>query len=65
MSTWIDIKAEDIDLSDDKTEIYIRYDGDYMGNKYVSVKVEDIKKLISNKQEIPKQAIRLSDYDDA
>lgn len=46
MSTWYETKKEDISLSDDKEEVYIYIDSDYSGAIWVSVKVEDIKKLI-------------------
>jgi hypothetical protein len=46
MSFWTDVKKEDIDMSDDGKEIHILYKFDDQGNYYISVKTEDIKKML-------------------
>jgi len=46
MSNWIEIKKEDIELSEDKKEIEIMLPDDEFGNNYATVKVEDIKEII-------------------
>lgn len=46
MSLWYVPKIADIDLSDNGEEIHILIDHDKNGNIYVSVKVEDIKKIL-------------------
>ena len=55
MSIWYEAKAEDIERDGD--EINIHFDNDYTGAMYVIVKVEDIKKAISEQSEsLAKQA---------
>ena len=48
MSQWKGIKPEDIELSDDKKEIEIYIGSDDFGSNYVTILVEDIKKLLNN-----------------
>jgi len=60
MSEWIAVKKDDIKLSDDGTEIEINYSWDNNGNKYITVKTEDILNLIGKsrwrdvREELPK-----------
>lgn len=52
MSKWYTTKIEDMRLSPDSEELDIYIDSDEWGAVYVSVKLEDIKKLIvGNKEE--------------
>lgn len=46
MSSWIEIKKEDIELSDDGQEIEIMLEGDEFGNNYITLKVEDVKEIL-------------------
>lgn len=48
MSEWLDIKKEDIALSDDKTEVEIYFESDDFGARYINLKVEDLKELLDN-----------------
>lgn len=42
MSEWFDMKKEDISMSNEKDELYIWLEQDNNGNRYVSVKMEDL-----------------------
>lgn len=46
MSTWHEPKIEDMSLSDDGKELQVCFDSDYNGNIWISLKVEDIKKVL-------------------
>lgn len=46
MSEWIDIKKENISLSDDKKEIEVYFESDDFGARYINLKVEDLKSLL-------------------
>ena len=47
MSKWFEPKLEDMSLSDDGKELQVRFDSDYNGNVWISLKVEDVLKLCS------------------
>ncbi len=48
MSYWYEITGkEDVDLSDDETEVHILFKSDREGNHYVSVPVEILQDLIA------------------
>ena len=49
MSYWYEPKLEDIDITEDGKELHAYLDSDDSGNRYVSLKVEDIKKLLKLK----------------
>ena len=46
MSEWYEAEAEDLSISDDGEELHILFDSDEFGNKYVSVKIQDIVDLL-------------------
>lgn len=50
MSYWYEPKIEDIDFSDDGTEMHVYLDSDDSGNRYVSLKVADIKKALAKRE---------------
>lgn len=37
MSEWIEVEADDIDIHDNKDGVYIWFESDDFGNRYVSV----------------------------
>jgi hypothetical protein len=45
MSLWFDVNKEDLHLDGDEIDIYVRQD--YSGAVYITVKVEDIKALLT------------------
>ena len=48
MSTWHEVKdKDDIDLSLDKEDLHILFDGDEWGNIYVSVPVKLVKEVLT------------------
>lgn len=47
MSEWIDIKKEDITLSDDKTEVEVYFESDDFGARYINLKVDYLKELLA------------------
>lgn len=51
MSHWIEPKLDDLSLSDDGKELHAFLYEDFNGAVYVSIKVEDIKKLLNNTKE--------------
>lgn len=55
MSSWQNIKAEDLDLDGD--EINIHYDDDSSGALYLVVKVKDIKKLLAVRDERSEESV--------
>lgn len=55
MSSWQNIKAEDLDLDGD--EINIHYDDDSSGALYLVVKVKDIKKLLAVRDERNEESV--------
>ncbi len=47
MSIWYEIKdKKDLNLSDDKKDLHVLFDGDYNGNIYVSIPIEFIKEVL-------------------
>ena len=51
MSVWYDIKnKEDVDLSEDRTEVHVLYKSDKSGNHYVSIPTEFLQELLGQKQ---------------
>ena len=40
MSTWIEVKEEDVELSDDGKTIEVLYSSDKFGNNYIEIPVE-------------------------
>lgn len=46
MSYWYIPKLEDLNLSDDRTELQALLGSDESGNIWVSIDVEDIKKIL-------------------
>jgi hypothetical protein len=48
MSTWYEIEdSDDIDLSDDGSEVHVLFMSDDTGNHYVSIPVDLLKKLLN------------------
>lgn len=46
MSEWFDMQKEDIDMSDKKDEVHICFEQDRNGNRYVSVKTEELLEVL-------------------
>ena len=46
MSDWITVKKEDIELDGDDINVY--FESDDFGNRYIILKVEDIKALLKD-----------------
>jgi len=54
MSEWIIPKVEDVELTEDKSEVHIYIESDSFGNRYISIEgkaLEHLKKLILNSNE--------------
>lgn len=49
MSYWYEPKIEDIDITEDKEELHVYLDSDDSGNRYVCLKIKDVKKLLKIK----------------
>jgi hypothetical protein len=47
MSQWIDIKKENLALDDNGKEINVWFESDDSGNRYVILKIDDIKDLLN------------------
>lgn len=47
MSTWFEPTIEDMAISKDGKELDVVFDSDYNGNLWISLKIEDIKKLLA------------------
>lgn len=50
MSDWYEASKEDIEVDENEINIYLGQD--YFGNKYVTVKIEDIKEILGIKEDI-------------
>jgi len=46
MSNWIQIKKEDIDIDVKENEITFYVNSDDLGNNYVILKIDELKKII-------------------
>jgi len=46
MSQWFEMKKEDISMSVEQDEIYIWFEQDDSGNRYVSVKTDDLLEVL-------------------
>ena len=58
MSDWFDMEKEDISMSDKKDEVHIWFEQDNAGNRYVSVKTEDIIQVLKENEMIVHPDIR-------
>lgn len=52
MSLWHEAKKEDLEIDGDEINIYSGFDDS--GNRYVTVKILDIKELLEHKKSTPK-----------
>ena len=52
MSTWFEPKKEEISLSDDGKELQVRFDSDYSGNIWISLKVQDVKDILKDRKKL-------------
>lgn len=48
MSHWHEPRKEDIDLTTDGTELHVYLHDDSSGAVYVSLKVQDVREILSN-----------------
>ena len=52
MSEWLDADPEDFALSDDEESLDINFEADDFGNRYLSIKIEDIISFLKKNKKI-------------
>lgn len=52
MSEWFDMEKEDISMPKEKDEVHIWFEQDDNGNRYVSIKTEDLVAVLKENEVI-------------